>query len=291
MDYGGAPPNPDLILKRIPARGQPGRIVALRETEKTKAYPVKSPSENFLRPTWAEISLSKLERNLARVRRLAGSHRRVMAVVKADAYGHGAVPVAQALAEAGVDWFGVATVEEALDLRRKRIRQPILLLGGLYMSKPEHLIEYNLTPTVSSTARLDTYAECARRLGKPIEFHLKVDTGMGRLGMPPETLEAFLEHYRQLEGVTLKGLLTHLASAEEAHGHRTQEQVQRLLAALQTLKSSGIEPEMVHVSNSAALGRWASGSGKYGADWGLAVRILPAVFLCLRADSGHSQGI
>ncbi len=176
-----------------------------------------------------------------------------MAVVKADAYGHGAVPVAQALGEAGVDWFGVATAEEALALRRQRIRQPILLLGGLYMSQPEHLIEHHLTPTVSSTARLDTYAECARRLGKPIEFHLKVDTGMGRLGMPPETLEAFLEHYRQLEGVILKGVLTHLASAEHAQGQQTRQQTQRFGAALQTLKSSGIEPEMVHVSNSAAL--------------------------------------
>ena len=121
-----------------------------------------------------------------------------MAVVKADAYGHGAVPVARALEEAGVDWFGVATVEEALELRHKGIRRPILLLGGLYLSDPAHLVEYDLVPTVSSTARLDTYAECARRLGKPIGFHLKMDTGMGRLGMPPELWQAFQEHYRQL---------------------------------------------------------------------------------------------
>ena len=145
-------------------------------------------ADKLLRPTWVEISLSKLRRNCERVRALASSRspRRVMAVVKADAYGHGAVPVAKCLAGCGVEWFGVATVEEALELREAGIMQPILLLGGLYMSDPAHLIEYRLTPSVSSTARLDTYAQCARRYGQPIEFHLKVDTGIGRLGLPPD---------------------------------------------------------------------------------------------------------
>lgn len=214
--------------------------------------PVNNP-DTFLRPTWAEISLSKLKANLARVRRLAGSDRRVMAVVKADAYGHGAVPVARALEEAGVDWFGVATVEEALELRHKGIRRPILLLGGLYLSDPAHLVEYDLVPTVSSTARLDTYAECARRLGKPIGFHLKMDTGMGRLGMPPELWQAFLEHYRQLDGIVLKGVLTHLASAEDPEGAQTRGQLDRFSRLLRELESSGVKPEWVHVSNSAGL--------------------------------------
>lgn len=162
---------------------------------------MNTSADKLLRPTWAEISLSKLRRNHARVRKLAGA-RRVMAVVKADAYGHGAVQVAKVLAESnppehpGVDWFGVATVEEALELRAAGIEQPILLLGGLYMSDPAHLVEYRLTPSISSTARLDTYAECARRYGRPIDFHLKVDTGMGGLGVPLDHMGAFLKHYR-----------------------------------------------------------------------------------------------
>ena len=209
--------------------------------------------EPFLRPTWAEISLSKLKSNLARVRRLAGSRRRVMAVVKADAYGHGAVPVAQALEAAGVDWFGVATVEEALELRHKGIHRPILLLGGLYRSDPAHLVKYDLVPTVSSTARLDTYAACARRLGKPIGFHLKIDTGMGRLGMPPGLWRAFLEHYRQLDGIVLEGVLTHLASGEEPEGAQTREQLLRFSMLLRELESSGVKPKWFHVSNSAGL--------------------------------------
>lgn len=214
--------------------------------------PVKVSAESLLRPTWAEISLPKLRRNFEYVRRVAGS-RRVMAVVKADAYGHGAVTIARTLEEAGADWFGVATVEEALELRAAGVEKPILLLGGLYMSDPADLIEYRLTPTVSSTARLDTYAECARHYGKPIEFHLHVDTGMGRLGLPPDRLNAFIEHYRELPGLELKGLSTHLASAEDLVASQTEDQATRLNEALQQVRRLGVEPEWIHVANSAAL--------------------------------------
>ncbi len=213
---------------------------------------MNSHAAKLLRPTWVEISLSKLRRNCARVRALAGS-RQVMAVVKADAYGHGAVPVAKCLAGCGVDWFGVATVEEALELREAGITQPILLLGGLYMSDPAHLVEYRLTPSVSSTARLDTYAQCARRSGQSIEFHLKVDTGMGRLGLPPDRLASFVRHYRELEGLRLTGFFTHLASAEDMVAAQTEVQAGCFRQALGELRSAGIAPEWVHVSNSAAL--------------------------------------
>lgn len=213
---------------------------------------MKANTQNLLRPTWAEISLPKLRRNFDYVRRAAGQ-RRVMAVVKADAYGHGAVTVARTLALAGADWFGVATVEEALELRAAGVSQPILLLGGLYMSDPAHLIEYCLTPTLSSTARLDTYSECARRFGKPIEFHLKIDTGMGRLGLPPDRLKAFVNHYRELPGLEMKGLFTHLASAEDLVASQTEDQTLGLNEALRQVRELGIRPEWVHVANSAAL--------------------------------------
>jgi alanine racemase len=213
---------------------------------------VISSLDKLLRPTWDEISLAKLRRNCECVRRLAG-RRKVMAVVKADAYGHGAVPIAKGLAKSGVDWFGVATVEEALELRAAGVEQPVLLLGGLYMSDPAHLVEYRLTPSVSSTARLDTYAECARRYRRSIEFHLKVDTGMGRLGLPPDRLASFVEHYRELKGLELKGLFTHLASAEDLVASQTEEQAERFKKALEELRSLKIDPEWLHVSNSAAL--------------------------------------
>jgi alanine racemase len=213
---------------------------------------VSNHTDKLLRPTWVEISLSKLQSNTKHVRALAGS-RRVMAVIKADAYGHGAIPVAKCLAESSVDWFGVATVEEALELREAGIEQPILLLGGLYMSDPTHLIEYRLTPSVSSTARLDTYAECARRHARRIEFHLKVDTGMGRLGLPLDRLASFVEHYRELEGLRLTGFFTHLASAEDLVASQTEEQAARFRGALGKLRALGTDPKWIHVSNSAAL--------------------------------------
>ena len=213
---------------------------------------VKLTPKNLLRPTWAEISLPKLRRNFEYVRRVAGP-RRVMAVVKADAYGHGAVTIARTLAEAGADWFGVATVEEALELRAAGVSKPILLLGGLYMSDPADLIEYGLTPTVSSTVRLDTYAECTRRYGRPIQFHLHVDTGMGRLGLPPERLRAFIEHYRELPGLEMTGLSTHLASAEDLIASQTVDQAARLVEVLRQVRASGIQPEWIHVANSSAL--------------------------------------
>ena len=213
---------------------------------------ISPATTKLLRPTWAEISLPALRRNFERVRRLAGA-RRVMAILKADAYGHGAVAVARCLAACGVDWFGVATVEEAVELREAGIEQPTLLLGGLYMSDPADLVEYRLTPSISSTARLDTYAACAQRSGKPIPFHLKIDTGLGRLGLPPNRVPSFLGHYIELEGLELKGIFTHLASAEDLVATQTDEQLAHFQAALKELPWYKVQPEWVHVSNSAAL--------------------------------------
>jgi alanine racemase len=221
--------------------------VVTRESELVIAQRVK-----LLRPTWVEISLAALRRNCQRILQLAG-RRKVMAVVKADAYGHGAVPVAKCLAQCGVHWFGVATVEEAVELREAGIEDPILLLGGLYMSDPADLFEYRLTPSVSSTARLDTYAECARQYQKAIDFHLKVDTGLGRLGVPLDRLPAFLERYQELEGLQMAGAFTHLASAEDLVATQTDEQMARFHAALTKLPWFDISPEWIHVSNSAAL--------------------------------------
>jgi alanine racemase len=206
--------------------------------------------------------LPALARNFERVRQLAG-RRKVMAVVKADAYGHGAIPIARELAARGVDWLGVATVEEAVELRETGIRQPILLLGGLYMSDPADLVAYDLTPGVSSTARLRTYADCARERGRPIHFHLKIDTGLGRLGLPPGLLEPFVTQLREVSSagnpvLRLTGLFTHLASAEDLVAAQTEEQAARFSASLKELRGLGINPEWIHVSNSAALLRRSS---------------------------------
>ncbi len=217
-------------------------------------------SAKLLRPTWAEISLPALRQNFALLRKLAGT-RQLMAVVKADAYGHGATPVAACLAAEGADWFGVATVEEAVELREAGIEQPILLLGGLYMSDPADLLRFRLVPGVSSTARLETYAECAHRMGRPVDFHLKIDTGMGRLGLPPDRLHAFADHLQELAGpgapypgcLNMKGMFTHLAAAEDLVSTQTDDQLAVFNHALSEVRSRGYNPEYIHVSNSAAL--------------------------------------
>ncbi|MGH9450244.1 MAG: alanine racemase [Terriglobia bacterium] len=216
-----------------------------------------SHTDKLLRPTWAEISCGALRRNCDRARDLAND-RRLMAVVKADAYGHGAATAANILGAQGVDWFGVATIEEAIELREAGVTQPILLLGGIYMGDPAALVEHTLTPTVSSTSRLDTIAACARRYGKAIDFHLKIDTGMGRLGMPPGLIDAFVEHWRELDGgagrvLRLTGVFTHLASAEDCISTQTDEQLASFKAALARLRALGVDAPWVHISNSAAL--------------------------------------
>lgn len=231
--------------------------MSLRSISERLSDPVISQPDKLLRPTWAEISCEALRRNSACVRALAGK-RRVMAVIKADAYGHGAVPVARVLEAAGADAFGVATIEEGIELREAGITKPILLLGGIYMSDPAALVEYRLAPTISSTARLDTIAECARRQRTPVEFHLKIDTGMSRLGLPPKLLESFVEHWRNLDGGTgqvlrLGGCFTHLASAEDCVATQTDEQLARFKSALRRLRALGVTPGLVHVSNSAGL--------------------------------------
>jgi len=176
-----------------------------------------------------------------------------MAVVKADAYGHGMMPIAKALAEVGVDWFGVATVEEGIELRTAGITEPILLLGGIYLSDPADLVEFRLTPAVSSLSSLDAYAACAHRYGRVIEFHLKLNTGMNRLGLPLDGIDAFIERYRQLQGVRLGGVFTHLASAEDLVGSQTDKQLGNFAAGLEQLAKLGVRPDWVHVSNSMAL--------------------------------------
>src|SRR5437667_2449349 len=222
------------------------------ETVQRESDTVRAQADKLLRPTWVEISLSALRRNCSRILELAGQ-RKVMAVVKADAYGHGAVPVARCLAQCGAHWLGVATVEEAVELRNAGIDHPILLLGGLYMSDPADLFEYRLVPSVSSTARLDTYAACARRYQKPVDFHLKVDSGLGRLGVPLDRLPAFLERYQELEGLRMTGVFTHFASAEDLVATQTDEQLARFRVALTKLPWYDLNPEWIHVSNSAAL--------------------------------------
>lgn len=205
------------------------------------------------RPTWAEISLGSLTHNFTEIRNNLMNGARLMAVVKADAYGHGAIECARALESAGADWLGVALVEEAVELRRAGIARPVFCLGGFWRGQAGAVIEHDLTPAIfriDSAAELDSLA---RESGRVVDYHLKVDTGMGRLGVPVSELGDFAAALKQFSHIRLDGALTHFADADAPGGEYTELQVRRFDEAIGILEQSGFSPAWKHAANSAGI--------------------------------------
>jgi len=206
-----------------------------------------------LRPTWAEIDLAALRHNFQEIQKTIGDGCDVLAVVKADAYGHGASQVAPALAAAGADLFGVALVEEGVALRKLGIEQPILVLGGAFPGQETDILEYRLTPVLydlNCAQRLDS---AARNAGRPIDYHLKVDTGMGRLGFRMERLNEVLPILKKLNNLNMNGLMSHLAVADEPEKPLTGLQYQLFSDVTEKVTSSGFQPRYRHIANSAGI--------------------------------------
>src|SRR5687768_15235833 len=203
-----------------------------------------------LRPSWAEVDLDALVGNLARVRAAAGGVA-VLAVVKADAYGHGAPAVARALAAAGVDWLGVALVEEGVELRRAGVGTPILVLGPATREQLPLLARHGLTPAVSSLPALAALAEHCASTGRQQELHLKLDTGMARLGVELERLPEALALLRAQPLLRLGGVMSHLAESEDVESPRNEEQERRFDAALELLDARERAGLLAHLANSA----------------------------------------
>jgi alanine racemase len=229
--------------------------------------------EAALRPAWVDVDLAALEHNLARIReRLAGAG--VMAVVKADAYGHGAVGVSRALAAAGVDWLGVALLEEGAEIRRAGVELPILVLGTARPAKIALYARYRLTPTISSLSELALWRDWTAGQSEAQPIHLKVDTGMGRLGVAIEEVPRVLEVLRDHPRLRLAGLLSHFGDADDLESPRNRAQEERFAAVLSLLTEEERERTLIHMANSAAaLHRPASrydlvrlGIGLYGLD-------------------------
>ena len=214
------------------------------------------------RPTRAEISLANIRFNFDQVQRLVGPEVARGAVVKADAYGHGAVEVARALAGAGAAWLCVALPEEGVQLREAGLDLPILCLGGFWGEQAGLVLDHDLTPELYRTdlcERLDV--EAARR-GAKARIHVKVDTGMGRLGVPAGELPRFLDAIARLRHLEVDGLMTHLASADvPALAEFTKRQVERFYDALGLLERRGIEPRWRHLANGAGLHAYPEARG------------------------------
>ena len=210
------------------------------------------------RPVWAEISIADILHNLAVIRRHVGAQRKVLAVVKANAYGLGAVPIAKALARAGTEWMGVTCAREGIELREAGIRKRILVLTGFWPGEEEILLLHGLTPTVTRVDQLRSLERAAARAARRKNnfrwpFHLKINTGMNRLGIEPAEVDTFAKELARCRHLVLEGTSTHFASAEDFTSDQTSRQEKKFLAALERLRALGVSPGMVHLANSGAI--------------------------------------
>jgi alanine racemase len=203
------------------------------------------------RPTVAEVSLGALRNNLREAQRLVGPSVRVMAVVKADGYGHGAVASARAFLEAGAAVLGTSSVAEAVELRRAGVTAPIVVLGGVFPGEEGDVAAHDLAAGVWS---LETVrALVAARAGRPLRLHVKVDTGMTRLGLDLPDVRGFGETVRGMDGVEIEGVYSHFASADAVEAAPAQAQIGRFAEAVESLAAVGVCPPHVHLANSAAV--------------------------------------
>jgi len=202
------------------------------------------------RTTWVDVDLGAIEHNVRRTRQITDTA--VLAVVKANAYGHGAVPVARAALRGGASWLAVARLEEGLELRRCGLQAPILILGYTPSAQVESAVRDDISLTVWTPAQVVQAARAAGQVGKQARLHLKVDTGMNRLGAPPEEAFTLAEQIAAEERVIFDGVFTHFARADESDPRPTDEQAQRFYGLIERLEAARLRPRWVHAANSAA---------------------------------------
>ena len=206
------------------------------------------------RPTWAEINLNNLAANFKKIRERVSPAARVMAVVKANAYGHGAVECARRLAREGADWFGVALPEEGIELREAGISQPVLCLGGYWPGQAALCIQQRLTPVVYRVDMIESLNRAAANASVVVDVHVKVDTGMGRLGVRFDQLNEFVAALEPFRNVRIDGLMTHFAAADDAACQPlTRDQIQRFDDAVGIFGEHGYRPTHLHLANSAGI--------------------------------------
>ena len=209
------------------------------------------PELTLHRPTWADIDLNNLSFNLASVRRFVGQNIGCMAVVKATGYGHGAVECAMRLEADGVDWFGVALPEEGVELRNAGIRKPILCLGSFWHGQEELLLEHDLTPVIYRLDQAEWFDAAATQKGLTADTHIKVDTGMGRIGVRFEEIKAFAEQFKNFTSLNIEGIMTHFAAADDlAENEFTGEQIRKLNESVDIFRENGFRPKYVDMANS-----------------------------------------
>jgi len=217
------------------------------------------------RPVWAEVSLSALIGNFRAIREYVNPReekrktpRKVLCIVKGNAYGHGGAPVAKALEKAGSDWLGVASAGEGMEIRKAGVRTPILVLGGFWPGEEKNLLQHKLTPAIHRCEQLLTFEAAAAKLRKKnVAVQLKIDTGMNRLGIMPKDADCFARQLAKCKHVNLAGTFTHLASSEVLTdtelGQQTRQQLDRFYSTVERLRALGADTGILHIANSAAI--------------------------------------
>ena len=256
------------------------------------------------RPTAALIDLDALAFNFQSSKQFIGNDLKYMAVVKADAYGHGAPECALRLEAEGVDWFGVAIPEEGVELRQAGVTRSILCLGSFWPGQEELIVEHHLTPVIFDKHIADLLNKYAAGAGIDIDIHVKIDTGMGRVGVRYEKAAEFAATLKRFENLHINGLMTHFASAEDpAENEFTKVQIERFDAVLDQFLNAGHSPEWIDLANSPGAIRHPDSRGNMvrlgGALYGLLDDILtpdtkaPELkpVLSLRSEIAHIKQI
>lgn len=206
-----------------------------------------------IRPVWAEVDLKAIENNIKEIKRVA-KDKEIIAVVKADAYGHGALDVVPVLLKNGADRLAVAVITEAIELREAGINVPILILGYTPISFADDIINYDIEQTVFDLNYAKELSKAALRLGKKAKIHISLDTGMGRIGFIPneESINA-IEEISKLDGIEITGMFTHFSTADEADKNYTREQFEKYKWTVDQLEKRDINVGIKHVANSATI--------------------------------------
>jgi len=209
--------------------------------------------QKLLGPTWVEINLDAIANNVKNIKKLIGKKKELMAVVKGNAYGHDILEIASVVLNNGATRLAVARLEEGIFLRKSGITVPILVLGLTLKQQVEPLVSYNITPTVSEYEMIEKLSDSAFKEDKIVKVHLKVDTGMGRIGIPPNHVLNFIKKVKVLKNVEIEGIFTHFSVADEKDKSYTEAQFKKFVEVLNILEKEGIRIPVKHVGNSATL--------------------------------------
>jgi alanine racemase len=236
------------------------------------------------RPTVAEIDLSALRHNYSQIKKVIPKGCGILAVVKADAYGHGFMDITQELESLRVDAFGVAFLAEGIQLRKSGIDRPVLVMGGLYRGQEKKCIGFNLSTVIFSAeqARLLNYV--AGKMFRKAKVHVKIDTGMGRLGISHDDAPRFFEELKGMRNIEMEGICSHFAAADELNGESrryTERQIEIFSGVLASARGKGLSPRYIHIANSAAA---------ISREMGFCNLVRPGIALYGALPSGDFQG-